>query len=315
MTKSLVFKVPIGIAAHNQAQQFSHEQANPEKAKQVYLNTLAVWSVKAYINSIGWETSLETSNSWNPILQSLMNVADLDIPNCGKLECRVISTNTNCINVPAEVWSERIGYIVVKLSKSLREAKLLGFVSQLNEGRILLSQLKSLAEFPAYLNQTNQQTALSQPVQLSQWLEGVFELSWQQLDNLLLPPTELSFRNSSQLAINNTGNCTENARITRVKVIELESSSHTSQIALILSIRSQQAEEIEISVKVCPTYICTHLPHDLEIVVLDEKDQPVMQAQAQKTESIEFRFSGDVGEYFSIKASLNNFSRVEKFVI
>ena len=40
-----------------------------------------------------------------------------------------------------------------------------------------------------------------------------------------------------------------------------------------------------------------------------------MQAQAQKTESIEFRFSGDVGEYFSIKASLNNFSRVEKLVI
>ena len=315
MTKSLVFKVPIGIAAHNQAEKFSLYQANPEKAKQVYLNTLTVWSVKTYINSLGWETSLETSDSWNPVLQSLIDVADLDIPDCGKLECRIVPSTTNWIDVPAEVWSGRVGYMVVKLSTSLREAKLLGFVSQLNEGKIFLPQVQSLAEFPAYLHQNRNKLVLPQPVKLSQWLEGVFELSWQKLDQLLLPPTALSFRNSHQLTISKTGNYTDDARVTRVKLIELESSSHTIQIALILSIRSQQEEEIDISVKVCPTYICTYLPHNLEIVVLDEKDKPVMQAQAKKTESIEFRFSGDVGEYFSIKASLNNCSKVEKFVI
>ena len=315
MTKSLVFKVPIGIAAHNQARQFSLYQANPEKAKQVYLNTLTVWSVKTYLNSLGWQASLETSDSWNPMLQSLMDVADLDIPNCGKLECRGMTLENGWVDIPVEVWSERIGYIIAELNPSLKEAKLLGFVARLNRGKVFLPQLQSLEELPAYLAHRRQQLILPKPIHLSKWLEGIFELSWQQLNQSFLPPVAFSFRSSYQLSVARENSLSNDASVTRVKLIELDSISNSSQIALILNIRDRQEAEIEISVKVCPTYICTHLPHGLEVMILDEEEKPVMQAQAKKTESIEFRFSGEREEKFSIKASLNNFSKVETFVI
>jgi len=317
MTKSLIAKIPIGINAHDKAKEFSLHQANPTKAKQVYLNTLAVWSVNRYINILGWETSLNSSDSWNPMLQSLMNIADLDILNCGKLECVTIQSNPNWVSVPAEVWLGRIGYVVLDLSPSLREATLLGFVSQLNEGKIFLPKIQSLEELPAYLDRQKprKRLALPKPVQLSQWLEGVFERSWQKPDQLVLPRSPFSFGSSSQLTISKTDSLTNDVGVTRVKLIELDSISGTSHIALILNIKSQTKKEIRISVKVSPTYICTSLPYGLEIMVLDEREKLRMQAQAKQTESIEFCFRGEIGEKFSIQVSVNNLSKVETFII
>ena len=317
MTKFSVYTVPLGIAAHSRAKEFSLYQANLKKAKQVYLNTLAVWSVKTYINILGWKTSLETSDSWNPMFQSLMNVADLDIINCGKIECRRIQSSTDWISVPAEAWLERIGYIAVELSQSLQEAKLLGFVSQLNEGKIFLPKIQSLEELSIYLDRQKKSKPLplSKPVQLSQWLDGVFESSWQKPEQLALSNHQVSFHNTSQLTISKINSLTNDAGITRVKLIELEYISGISQIALILNIKSQKKEEIGISVKVCPTYIGTPLPYGLEILLLDEREKIIMQAQAKKADSIEFCFSGERGEKFSIKVSLNNLTKVETFII
>ena len=317
MTKFLVYTVPLGINAHNKAKEFSLYQANLKKAKQVYLNTLTVWSVKTYIDILGWETSLETSDSWNPLLQSLMDVGDLNILNCGKLECRRIQLKTDWITVPAELWLGRIGYVAVELSQSLREAKLLGFVSQLKEGKIFLPSIQSLEELPAYLARQRKRKplAIHKPVKLSQWFDGVFERSWQKPDQLALPDSTFSIRHTSQLTVSKTDSLTHDAGVTRVKLIELESISSISQIALILNIKSQNQEKIGISVKISSTYICTPLPYGLEIMVLDEKEKLMMQAQAKKTESIEFCFSEEIGEKFSIKVSLNNFSKVETFII
>ena len=317
MTERLVYTVPIGINAHNQAKKFSLNQGNLKKAKQVYLNTLAVWSVNTYVNILGWPTSLETSDSWSPLLNSLMNIADLKIPNYGKLECIRKETNSNFIDVPAEVWTDRIAYIVVELSQSLREAKILGFVSQLNDGKILLSNLQSLEKFPACLEQQKHKQLLSlpQPVKLSQWREGVFERSWRQPDTATLPSQTLSFFSTSQLTVSKIDSLTNDAGITRVKLIELESSASIRQIALLLNIKSQKNQEVEISVKASPTYICPQLPYGLEIMILDERSKQMMQAQAKKTESIEFRFCGKIGDEFGIQVVLDRFSKIENFII
>ena len=317
MIKSLVYRIPIGINIHKQAEEFSLHQENFEKAKQVYLNTLTVWSVKTYINILGWQTNLENSDSWNPVLQSLMNVADLDIPSCGKLECIITESKTDWINVPAEVWLGRIAYIVVELNQSLREAKILGFVSKLNDGQIFLPNIQSIEEFPAYLEQQSNKKllALSKPVKLSQWIEGVFERSWRKPDKSALPSKAIDFCSTSQLTVSKIDSLTNDFGITRVKLIDLESNSITRQIALLLNVKSQKNGEIEISVKVSPTYICTHLPDELEIMILDEGEKKMMQAQAKQTQSIEFRFNGKIEDKFSIKVALNNFSKVENFII
>jgi hypothetical protein len=45
LSESLTFTVPLSSSAHHLAEQFCRQQSNQKKAKQVYLNTLAVSAV------------------------------------------------------------------------------------------------------------------------------------------------------------------------------------------------------------------------------------------------------------------------------
>ena len=71
------FTVPLALSAHARAEQFQRYQSKPDKAKQVYLNTLAVYAVNVYLECRGFETDLEQSASSDPVMQMLMDVADL----------------------------------------------------------------------------------------------------------------------------------------------------------------------------------------------------------------------------------------------
>lgn len=178
--------VPLALTAHARAQQFRSHQANPAKAKQVYLNTLAVYAVDIYLQTQGFETDLSASDSWNPTMQTLMDVADLEVKHYGKLECRPILPEKAVMSVPAEVWTERIGYVAVQLDESLRQATLLGFIPTVRTGAIPLEQLDSLLALPEYLTQLKQHATEGQ-TRLSQWLKNIFEASWQTVEELLLP--------------------------------------------------------------------------------------------------------------------------------
>jgi hypothetical protein len=307
--KPLMFKIALAFTAHDLAEQFSRYHSHPNKARQVYLNTLAVFAVNKYLNSLGWVTSLVTSDSWNPVLQALMDVADLDVLECGKLECRFILPEADTLTIPPEVWSERIGYIAVRLTNSLQQATLLGFVTEVNKTEIPLTELKSIAELSSYLQEQKDSPLSNQPVHLSQWLEGIFPAGWQKVDELLPSSSAVCFRSAQQLRINQATNV--GSKISRVKLLELDSV----QIALILTLMPSPQEEIEISVKFCPTSSLTHLPEGLQLTILDDMNNPVMQAQAKNTETIEFRFTGKPQEYFSIKTSLNNCTKIENFII
>jgi hypothetical protein len=163
------FTVPLALKAHSQAEQFRRYQSNPNKAKQVYLNTLAIYAVNIYLQSRGFETDWEKSYSFNPAMQTLMDVADLMVKNYGKLECRPVLPKTEVVDIPAEVFSERIGYVAVQLNESLREATVLGFADKVVQSELPISQLRSLNELPEYLNN------IISTVNLSQWYEGIFE--------------------------------------------------------------------------------------------------------------------------------------------
>ncbi len=139
----LSLSVPLGLAAHAQAEQFRGHQSDRRKAKQVYLNSLAVYAVNACLQFRGFETDLSNSASWEPLMQTLMDVADLSVKNQGKLECRPVLPGEEAVWVPAEVWSERIGYVVVQLDQSLRKATVLGFVEKVEAQELPLSQLRS----------------------------------------------------------------------------------------------------------------------------------------------------------------------------
>ena len=139
----LSLSVPLGLAAHAQAEQFRGHQSDRRKAKQVYLNSLAVYAVNACLQFRGFETDLSNSASWEPLMQTLMDVADLSVKNHGKLECRPVLPGEETVWVPAEVWLERIGYVVVQLDQSLRKATVIGFVEKVEAQELPLSQLRS----------------------------------------------------------------------------------------------------------------------------------------------------------------------------
>ena len=65
-TEPLLFTVPLSFEAHSIAQHFQRQQSPTQKAKQVYLNTLAVYAVDFYLRCLGFELNPEQSDSRNP---------------------------------------------------------------------------------------------------------------------------------------------------------------------------------------------------------------------------------------------------------
>lgn len=316
-----IFQTIIPLMSRIKAETFRRYQSQGSKAKQVYLNTLAVSAVDSYLNFIGWSTNLEDSDSWNPVLQTMMDVADLKIPSYGKLECRVVLTDQDLVNIPPEVWSGRIGYIVVRLNKSLTKATLLGFVPQVKQVELPLSQLETLTKFPAYLSQQKHATP-TQTTSLSKWFSGVLDQGWQHLEELFTPTIAfdvrspqnrgLQYRSPQQLA-----NQTENqlaSDVNGVKFIQLGENTDYN-VALILNIEPRSSEEFNISITVYNNHSVGYLPEGLDLVILDEVGRPVMNAQANEIKTLEFCFSGKLGEGFSVEISLDEHDVVENFII
>jgi Protein of unknown function (DUF1822) len=131
-TSRSMFTVPLTSKAYKLAKSFQSQYENPAKAKQVYLNTLAVYAVETYCECLGIETDLEASDSLNPVMQPLMNIADLEIEGIGKIECRPVLTEDESCYIPVDTWENRIGYVAVEIDESSREATLLGFYPPIN---------------------------------------------------------------------------------------------------------------------------------------------------------------------------------------
>ncbi|NER37826.1 MAG: DUF1822 family protein [Oscillatoria sp. SIO1A7] len=142
----LTFSVPLSAGNYSQARKFSRLHQNPDKARQVYLNTLAVQAVSYYCLCLEIDADLAASDSWQPAMQALMDVADLEIKNWGKLECRPVLPGAVVCQVPEEVCCDRVGYVVVEIDEAAKKASLLGFAKTVPTGRLPLSELASLEE-------------------------------------------------------------------------------------------------------------------------------------------------------------------------
>src|SRR5919202_856758 len=185
LSESLTFTVPLSSSAYHLAEQFCRQQSNQKKAKQVYLNTLAVSAVDFYLRCMGVETNWEGSQSRNPVMLSILDVADVEIPNLGKLECRPVLPQDKVVHIPSEVWSDRIGYVAVQLDESLKQATLLGFSQTAGSGELAISQLRSLEDLLEHLRQIRQTDQVLMRVNLSQWFENIFESGWQEMKAFL----------------------------------------------------------------------------------------------------------------------------------
>lgn len=311
LAESFSFTVRLGWEAEHTAKKFSQYQSNLQTAEQVYQNTLAVYAVNFYLQCLGIETSLEASESWNPVMQSLTDVADLEVKTLGKLECRPVSWNAEAVHIPADVWQERIGYVVVQLDESLREATLLGFFEKVTAEELPLSQLQPLEDLSDYMNQLKPQP-VQKLVKLREWMNDVFEVGWQSLEAILDPPR-------TALAVNFRGS-PANSRVSgnlhkgvhRGKLLDL--GWEDQLVALCVALNPVDDSELDISVEVSPIGNQRYLPEKLYLMVLDENGDTVMQAQARNTKMMQLQFSGETGERFGVKVALGNVSITEEFL-
>ncbi len=126
-TKTNFLTMPLSRENHETARKFSVQQDTVEKGKQVYLNTLAILGVRSFLDWLGIETNLNAGDSWHSVVRCFQDVADLVIPNLGKLECRPVLSGQTVISLPPKVTEDRIAYIGVQFQEHLNEVQLLGF--------------------------------------------------------------------------------------------------------------------------------------------------------------------------------------------
>lgn len=307
LSKSLTFTVPLSSSAHRLAEQFCKQQSNQKKAKQVYLNTLAVSAVDLYLRCMGIKTDWKASQSRNPVALFVMDVADVEIPPWGKLECRPVLEQDKVVYIPPEVWSDRIGYVAVQLDRSLKQATLLGFSRVAGNGELPISELLSLEDLLEHLRQIEQIQSVKSVVNLGQWFEHLFESGWQSIEAVLdTQPVTLALSLRS----------TPEAKVARGKLIDLGIQQHDQLVVLVVTLTPQNEQEIDINVEVHPRDGQTYLPPYLRLMVLDNLGEAVMEAIARSANSnIQLQFSGSPGEYFSIKLALGDVIVSEDFVI
>lgn len=319
-SEPLAFIIPLSSSAHRLAEQFQRQQTNPLKAKQVYLNTLAVFAVTFYLQCLGIETDEEASQSSNPVMQALMDVADLEIVGLGKLECRAVLPGAQVLYIPPEVWSDRIGYVAVQLDQSLQEATLLGFTKMAGDGEVLLSQLRSLAEFPEYLNQIRQATLAAQPVafnsktaktavNLSQWFEGIFETGWQTLEALFGTHTKnlVLVRDMTQFK----------PGVKRAKLLDLGMQLGQQAIVLAIALFQEDDRMVRVLVQIYPSRGGTYLPPQLRLTMLSESGEALQEVSSRSQDNyIQLRrFTGQTGDRFRLQVALEDVSITEAFVL
>ena len=315
---NLIFSVPLSVEAHRLAQQFCRQQSDRTKAKQIYLNTLAVSAVKFYLHCMGIETNWEASLSYSPVFQSLMDVADLEIPFKGKLECRAILPQTNILTIPPEVWCDaegvslcdhRIGYVAVQLDSKLVEATLLGFTKTVPEsGELPLKQLRSLEDLLEHLHQIRQLQPTKMQVNLSRWFEHIFTDNWQTVEALLATRENLaiSLRSTSRLG---------EASVQRTKLIDLGLQLANQSVALLVAIAPDVAPKVAILVQLHPTN-ADYLPPDIKLILLSNGSTlQSVQSRSQDHYIQLKRFRVNPGECFNIQVAFGNVTVTESFTI
>ncbi|MBE9068306.1 DUF1822 family protein [Leptolyngbya cf. ectocarpi LEGE 11479] len=319
--------LPIPHEARQTAEQFAANQSSPEKARQVYRNTLAVWVMNDYFHMLGIATDLASSDSWNPAVQLMADVADLVLPSLGRLECRPVLANATVCDIPPEIWTLRVGYSVVALSEDLQTARILGFISTVTDETLVLQQLSPPEALIDHLHALRQPQAVPETVQqtaqpvatLSQWFDNIVntgwvDAGWQTIEDLLATAT-LTPQFSMRSKALNTLTDGPDAGLRKGKLINLSLRLGSEQVLLLIRLQSQAIDQIHIGVQVYPVNR-PYLPANLELLILDESGEVFMQAQARQADNyIQLQFSGTPGEPFTTQTKLENICHAEQFVV
>ncbi|MGG6269040.1 DUF1822 family protein [Leptolyngbya sp. AN03gr2] len=302
----LTFTVPLTDEAHRLAQRFSSEQSSITRGKRVYLNTLAVCAVQAYLHYIGrLDIDLTQSECCDSGLTTILDVADLVIPAVGRLECRAVLPGETRIVLPPEVVDDRIGYVAVQFHDRLDQVDLLGFASG-DVGEVI--ELSTLRPIEALVD-----IAIAAPnpiTDLAQILQGRLESGWQTIQSLFSTEENLAYAlrttTSSGVSDFNAG-----------KIINLNVQLRELVVLLLVGVAIESDERIRTRIRVCPTQGEALLPAYLQLLLID--DQGAVLHQVQYPNPMEFiqlpTFRLPRDSRFDVEVALSDARVRETFVV
>ncbi|MBD2771323.1 DUF1822 family protein [Iningainema tapete] len=156
---------------------------------------------------------------------------------------------------------------------------------------------------------------ISQLTRLSEWLRGGFDNIWQTIEDTFAHQQVATAWRSQ-----NTQNLTSQNQnsifiINRVKILDFSSLSGNEQVALLIGILPINDIEVTIGFEIRPLDNVDYLPDDVQVRLLDENGVEVGIANAAVTQTIQFQFSGQPGERFSIEVACSGKVITEHFVI
>lgn len=140
---------------------------------------------------------------------------------------------------------------------------------------------------------------------LLQWFDGVFETGWQTVEEILnFEQAEIgySFRNS--------------VRLSRGKKIDLGMRVGKESVALIVNLLSETEQEKDITIQVYSMGGENYLPAGIQLIVMDEFGSELDMVESRDADNfIQFSFSAEVGEKFSIAVALGEARVTEYFYL
>lgn len=304
-TEKLNFSIPLSFEAHSIAQELVSEISNQEKRQQVYLNSLTVYAVNYYLRCMGFETDYSEGDSRNPFAVQLINVADLIVQDIGKLECIPVLAEAEVEEITPE-WQDRIGYVFVELNDSLKEAKILGFTPKA-VFKVDLNKLESLENFLVYLTElevveSKQAETTSNIINFRHWLNGIVNVGWQTIDELLKPQQlGLAFKNELS--------------ITRGQKIDLGMHLDKISVALVMKVMSEnEGEEVDILTQVYPIGKMA-LPSGIKLIIGDETGEASEVVSRKDDNWIQSEFSAESGERFNITIAYGDSEVMKEFEV
>ena len=298
LAERLTFTVPLSGADFKLAQKFSSEQKDADKSKQVFLNTLAVLAVNFYCQCLKVETNLEERTIGHYNRRILMDSADLKIDLLGKLECRPVLPNENICYVPSEVWSDRVGYVVVEIDEEAKKAILFGFVEQIETNELPLAQLPDIDNLLDLLLLAKNK----------QFLERIFAKNWNEDESAEIlkdKQKKLVRRDSPALP---TIDKSITSPLYKAKYITLKrrtfilfvriTPTKEGKFQLLVEVESDRGEKI---------------PSDLNLKLLSLSDQTLNASQTKRGNYISLNYKLQLGESFQIQVKRGEEIHTEQF--
>lgn len=148
-------------------------------------------------------------------------------------------------------------------------------------------------------------------VNLSRWLEQIYDTSWQALETFFEP-------NSSNLTFNFRSYSGFNAAaIKRAKLIDLGMEIEAQKVILLVALIPKANQQVSIRVQLHPVCNQPYLPANSKLVLLSDQGEIIQQVQVRVQDIyVQLKlFDGKVGECFSIQVALNNDQITENFMI